>query len=88
MLRRRARVERKDTAIVRFEGRPSERISFWVGRPFIVQTFSKVDPVWMPASTRSVAESRLFGRTWLSVESFDDVLHRDAPGQAAARHER
>ncbi len=88
MLRGRAWVERKDAAIVRFEGRPLERISFWVGRPFIVQTFSKVGPVWLPASTRSVVDSRLFGRTELSVESFDYVLMRRAPGQPVAPPER
>lgn len=88
MLNGRAWILRKEAAVIRFEGRPSERVSLWVGRPFIIQTFSKVGTLWLPASTRSVAESHLFGRTELTVESFDYAFHRDAPVQAAIPHER
>lgn len=77
MLNGRVWILRKEAAVIRFEGRPSERVSFWVGRPFIVQTFSKVGNAWLPASTRSVAESHLFGRTELTVESFDYALRRN-----------
>ena len=88
MLSGRVWILRKEAAVIRFEGRPPERVSFWVGRPFIVQTFAKVGNVWLPASTRSVAESHLFGRTELTVESFDYVFRSEAAVQAAIPHGR
>lgn len=88
MLNGRAWILKKEAAVIRFEGRPSERVSLLVGKPFVVQTFLKVGEVWLPASTRSVAESHLFGRTELTVESFDYEFRREAAVQAAIPHER
>jgi hypothetical protein len=74
MLRGLVWVDMKDFIVVRFEGRTESKVSSWVGRPFITQTFQRVGPVWVPANTHSVANSHLFGNTELSVTSFDYVL--------------
>lgn len=71
LLEGKAWVSAEDFGVVRVEGRPAERISFWVGKPQITQTFCKVGPVWMMSQNRSVAEVKIVGRSELSIESFD-----------------
>ena len=61
-------VDAEDYALVRMEGRPSASLSFWVGRPYIVQEFAKVGEQWVASSNHSIADSRLFGRTELQIE--------------------
>ena len=61
-------VDAQDYALARLEGRPASNISFWVGRPYIVQNFAKVGEQWMASSNHSTAESRLFGKTELHIE--------------------
>jgi hypothetical protein len=64
-------VNKSDFGIVRMEGHPKERVSFWVGRPEIVQTFCKVGNVWIQAATHSAADVKIAGRSEFLIESFD-----------------
>lgn len=64
-------VSADDYGVVHLEGRPAERVSFWVGKPQITQTFCKVGPVWMMAGNRSVADVKIVGKSELLIESFD-----------------
>lgn len=67
----RAWVSADDFGIVHVEGRPADRISFWVGKPAIRQSFCKVGPVWMMASNHSSADVKLIGKSELSIDSSD-----------------
>lgn len=58
-----------DYGLVRVQGRPSQRVSFWVGKPEITQTYRKVGPAWMLISNQSSADVRLIGRSELAIES-------------------
>jgi hypothetical protein len=83
LLEGKAWVSTSDYGLVEIEGRPSERISFWVGKPQIRQTFQKYGPVWVLSANRSVADVRLVGRSELSIES-SGVEVKLAPRQVAA----
>jgi len=62
-------IDAQEFAVIRVEGRPSESLSFWVGKPYIVQTFCKVGDNWVLAANRSIADVRLIGRTEFTIES-------------------
>ncbi len=62
-------VSTDDFGVVAVQGRPSERVSFWVGKPEITQNFSRVEGVWMMSTNRSVAEVKIAGHSELSIES-------------------
>jgi len=64
-------VDAEDYALVRAEGRPAKRPSFWTKSIHFVQVYKKCGPVWFPLSTQSVTEARLFGTTDVSIEYFD-----------------
>jgi hypothetical protein len=64
-------VDAEDYALVRAEGKPAKKPSFWTKSIHFVQVYQKCGPVWFPLSTQSVTEARLFGTTDVSIEYFD-----------------
>jgi negative regulator of sigma E activity len=64
-------VDAEDYALVRAEGKPAKKPSFWTKSIHFVQVYQKCGPVWFPLSTQSVTEARLLGTTDVSIEYFD-----------------
>jgi MucB/RseB N-terminal domain len=64
-------VDAEDYALVRAEGRPAKKPSFWTKSIHFVQIYQKCGSVWFPVSTQSVTEAHLFGTTDVSIEYFD-----------------
>jgi hypothetical protein len=85
LLNGKAWIDLKEHAIVRVEGRTSHSVSFWIGKPYIAQTFRKVNGVWVSASNRSVSDVKLLGRTELSVDFTDYQIVRGASELAHTR---
>jgi len=54
---------------VRIEGRPARNPSFWVRGVQFVRTYQKVGSFWLPASTYSVSQVRIFGESELTIEN-------------------
>ena len=63
-------VDVEDYALVRAEGKPAKKPSFWTKNIHFVQVYQKCGPVWFPLSTQSVTEAHLFGTTDVSIEYF------------------
>ena len=64
-------VDAEDYALVRAEGRPAKKPSFWTKSIHFVQVYQKCGPIWFPVSTQSLTEAHLFGTTDVSIEYFD-----------------
>ena len=78
-----------DTAtfgLVKLEGRPTESVSLWVGKPLIVQEFEQLNGVWVAARTHTTSATRLLGTTELSIESKEQKLLREPTKVAEARN--
>ena len=69
LLNGKAWIDAEDFAVVRMEGRPAASLSFWVGKPYIVQEFEKVGDFWMASRNVSRSETRLLGTSDLTIES-------------------
>lgn len=76
-------VDASDFAVVKLEGYPAANLSFWVGKPFISQTWHKSGDYWMAAQNRSHAESRIFGLSDLTVQNTD---YEFRPGSQTGSH--
>jgi hypothetical protein len=61
-------VSRNDFEIVRLDGHPAEKPSFWVLDVRLVRDYRNVQGFWMPASDRSVSHLRLFGEAILEID--------------------
>jgi hypothetical protein len=72
-------VDACDYAIVKVEGAPAHKVSFWTKNVNFVQTFQKNGPWWVPASNHSLTEARLFGLADLTIEYSDYDFVKAAP---------
>lgn len=64
-------VDAEDFALVRAEGSPVKRPSFWTRKIDFVRTFKKVGPFWLPERTESITEVFLFGTSWATIDNAD-----------------
>jgi hypothetical protein len=64
-------VDAEDFAVVRLQGEPAKKPSFWIKDTQIEQTFAKVNDFWFPAANRSTTSIRLGGRAYLTIEYKD-----------------
>jgi len=64
-------VDTCDFAVVRVEGAPAHKVSFWTKDVNFVQTFEKNGDWWMPTSNHSLTDARLFGLADLTIEYSD-----------------
>ncbi len=70
----RAWIDERESAPVRVEGRTAKSVSFWVGRPYIVQDFRKVGDFWLSSENHSVADVKIFGKTELQISFLDYAI--------------
>jgi hypothetical protein len=82
----RAWIDSQDYALVALEGRSAASVSFWVGKPYITQSYEKVGDLWILAHNHSVADARLVGRIALTIETRN--LERGGTKVALAPHRR
>ncbi len=68
LLQGKAWIDARDFALVKLEGRPTVNLSFWVGKPLVVQEFEKVGDFWMASRNSSHSDSRLLGKAELTIE--------------------
>ena len=71
-------VDAADYAITRIEGSPAHKPSFWIKTVHFVHTYEKVRDLWLPYSTVSSIEVRIFGTAQLWVENSDYRLSAPA----------
>ena len=71
-------IDANEFAMVRLEGRSSARMSFWVGKSYMVEEFQKVGGLWLLSRNHSAAKCRFIGRTELTIEAND----LEVPGAA------
>jgi hypothetical protein len=81
-------VNSEDFGVVRVEGRPSGSLGFWVGKPYITQTFKKVGPAWFLTRNESIADVKLIGRTELTIEGYNINISPAGSAVAAAQKRR
>jgi hypothetical protein len=82
LIRGRAWVDMEDFGIVHIEGRPADSLSFWIGKPLIIQDFEKLSGFWFAERRHSVMTGLLTGTSELTVE-YSDYQIRLSPPQAA-----
>ena len=61
-------VDAEDFGVVHVEGRPSESLSFFVGRPMIVQDFTKIADFWWVARRHSYIDNMFLGKSDLVID--------------------
>jgi len=63
-------VDADDFAVIRAEGEPAKRPSFWTRSIHFVQTYEKNGSYWFPTLTQSRTQAFIFGATDVSIQYF------------------
>lgn len=64
-----------DFAVVRIEGHPAKKLSFWIQRADFVRQYQKLDGFWLPEKDQTFVQVRLYGKKVLTIEHENYVVN-------------
>jgi hypothetical protein len=64
-------IDSQDYAIVRIEGHPAKKLSFWIKRANIVRQYQKIGGFWLPQRDDTLVQVRLYGKHVLMINYQD-----------------
>lgn len=73
-----------DYSVVRIEGHPAKKLSFWIERADFVRQYQKIDGFWLPQKDQTLVRVRLYGKKILTIDHRDYVVNADQAKQARA----
>jgi hypothetical protein len=73
-------IDVEDYAVVRIEGRPAKKLSFWIERADFVRQYQKIDSFWLPQKDVTFVQVRLYGKKALTIDHRDYSLNRSIDG--------
>ena len=72
-----------DYAVVRIEGHPAKKLSFWIERADFVRQYQKIDSFWLPEKDETFVQVRLYGKKVLTINHENYVVngaqHNEGP---------
>jgi hypothetical protein len=57
-----------DYSVVRIEGHPAKKLSFWIQRADFVRQYQNIDGFWLPEKDQTLVQVRLYGKKILKIE--------------------
>jgi hypothetical protein len=70
-------IDANDYSVVRIEGHPATKLSFWIQRADFVRQYQKVDRFWLPEMDQTLVQVRLYGKKILKIEHRNYVVNTD-----------
>ena len=77
-------IDADDYAVVRIEGHPARKPSFWIQRADFVRQYQKIDGFWLPQKDQTFVQVRLYGKKVLTI-AHDDYLLNSAQSKNETR---
>lgn len=77
-------VDAQDFAIIRTEAAPAKNPSGLIRNTHIVQEYGKLRQLWLPLFSHSQADSLIFGRTEVTVDSSDYDITKESDGLSSS----
>jgi hypothetical protein len=68
-------IDVEDYAVVRIEGHPAKKLSFWIERADFVRQYQKIDGFWLPQRDETLVQVRLYGKKVLTIDHQDYVVN-------------
>jgi hypothetical protein len=81
-------IDANDYAIVRIEGHPAKKLSFWIERADFVRQYQKIDGFWLPEKDQTLVQVRLYGRRVLTIEHQNYVVNASQNSTAQNKPKR
>ena len=64
-------IDAEDYAVVRIEGHPAKKLSFWIQRADFVRQYQKIGGFWLPQRDLTFVDVRLYGKKVLTIDHHD-----------------
>jgi hypothetical protein len=82
-------IDVQEYAIVRIEGHPVKRPSFWIAREEFVRQYQRIDGFWLPQKAETLAHVRLYGTKLFIADHWNYVVNHatESPSNANTAHE-
>jgi hypothetical protein len=77
-------IDVEDYAVVRIEGRPAKKLSFWIERADFVRQSQKIDGFWLPQRDVTFVQVRLYGKKVLTIDHQDYSVNRSVGNDESA----
>lgn len=68
-------IDVKDYAVVRIEGHPAKKLSFWIQRADFVRQYQKIGEFWLPLKDVTFVDVRLYGKKLLTIDHHDYTVN-------------
>ena len=68
-------IDSEDYAVVRIEGHPAKKLSFWIQRADFVRQYQKIDSFWLPQRDMTFVDVRLYGKKVLTIDHRDYTVN-------------
>jgi len=68
-------IDVNDYAVVRIEGHPAKKLSFWIERADFVRLYQKIGGFWLPEKDETFVQVRLYGKKVLTIEHQNYVVN-------------
>jgi outer membrane lipoprotein-sorting protein len=68
-------IDANDYSVVRIEGHPATKLSFWIQHADFVRQYQKVDGFWLPEKDQTLVQVRLYGKKILKIEHRNYVVN-------------
>jgi hypothetical protein len=66
-----------DYAVVRIEGHPAKKPSFWIQRADFVRQYQKIGNFWLPRRDDTFVQVRMYGKKVLTIDHQDYVVNAE-----------
>jgi hypothetical protein len=66
-----------DYAVVRIEGHPAKKLSFWIQQADFVRKYQKIGGFWLPERDQTLVQVRLYGKKVLTIEHQNYVVNAE-----------
>jgi hypothetical protein len=79
-------IDAQDDAIVRIEGRPAKKLSFWIEHADFVREYEKIDEFWLSRRDQTFVQVRLYGKKVLKIDHRDYTVNGADNKYVAVEH--
>lgn len=69
-------IDAEDYAVVRIEGHPAKKLSFWIQRADFVRQYQKIGSFWLPQRDTTFVDVRLYGKKFMTIDHRDYIVNR------------
>lgn len=81
-------IDDQDYAVVRIDGHPAKKLSFWIERADFIRRYQKIGSFWLPQRDETFVQVRLYGKKVLTIGHQDYVLNPSLDKQKSAHNLR